>query len=186
MRAGAQYHAEHADPAEFINERCQSRQEGRGQEQHGQPRGTGQAALKERCFLFAPGQAVYDKRQQDIDYCGREYGARQAGQFDQHEPADQYTDSRADTVTEIQHRYRPAGVLTVTPQQAVTHQRKGGAEQERLRQDQQRTRQPFEGMHPAGFQARQDMGIGNMQDEFKRRVKDQPEQADDAFRDCIQ
>ncbi len=178
VRRGAEHEDEHADPDDFVDERRQTGEEGHAEEQS---RGRLRAARSPE-----GGQRLCEQHHRagdgEIQHARGAQGARQAEPADEEEGAGEHAARGAEAVGEVEHRHRLAGASRHGARDAGAHEREGGAEEERLRQDQQARKRELRRERAAfAADARQEPGVAPVGERDERRVEGEREQPDRRF-----
>ena len=121
VRGGAQHQRQHADPTDFVDERCQAREQ-RHHQQRVRRRRAVLGAYRRRSG-GGPGKQRDRNRERQIDDARGAQCARQTDPCDQDETARQNAHSRAQAVGEIQRRDRFSACLR-RAHQTRAHERK--------------------------------------------------------------
>jgi hypothetical protein len=149
MRRTAQHQGQHPDPVDLIDEGGDRRSEAGEEEQWRERLGRQPAVLDRRALdrlslglravMPAPGcgdHAEGGERDDQVQHRRDQQGARKSGESHQIEPGHQHPDRGPETVGEIKEGERPSGLTAPETDDARAHERKGGAQEHRLRQDQ--------------------------------------------------
>ena len=192
VRGAAQDEREHPDPGDLVYERRHGGAEADGQEQprrspatlrwaglgsrrrgHGRGRGRGGGRARD---------AEHHGRDQEIQAGRRQHRSRQARHAHQPESAQQAAHRGAQAVGEIEEGQRATGLSRGSADHGGAHQGEGGAEQERLRQEQGHREPPLDDRHPRGAAERGEPAIvcpagGDDEDGVER----QADETDEAF-----
>jgi hypothetical protein len=188
MSGGAEHEREHSDPADLVDEGRKTGEERDEQQQARHARCLQRFALRRQGggSSRTTRQQRDRRREQEVERAGCAQGAGQPGPGDQHEAARQDACGGAQAVGEVKHRHclagRLAGASGIHADQRGAHQRKGRAQQHRLRQDQQA------GDHELGAkreslaaQPRQERRVGPVGQQGEHIVEREGAQADRGF-----
>jgi hypothetical protein len=136
VRGGAQHEREHADPGDLVDERGEP-----GEQRHREQQRAGARlpirARRDRRRVHRPREQPHRRREAEVDHARGAQRAGQADPGDEQEAARQHAERGAEAVGEVEHGHRLARGLRERAHQPRAHQRKRGAQQHRLRQDEQ-------------------------------------------------
>ncbi len=191
MGGAAQNQREHAEPADLVDKGGDRGAESEGEEKAGPVARSGRRGVSRPPDLptsrrIDPPPARHrqrTERNKEIEHGGRRQRAGQSRHRVKHESRDQYPCRSAQAVTEVEDRQRATRLVRQPPQHAGAHQREGGAEQDGLRQDEQRGQHPL-AEHDRGAPAESGEQVrvgpaGNRK--VDHVVEGEPEDADDRF-----
>ena len=144
------------------------------------PVGAARTCAAGRVFLSTK---IHTDREEHVQQARGEKRAGQPDLGDQHEAARQHAHDRPDAVEEIQQRKTRAGKPGIEPQDSARHQRERGAEQHRLRKDEQPREHPL-GPAPAlrGAHGRKQVRVGPVRRAHERPVEEDRAQSHREFR----
>jgi hypothetical protein len=164
-------------PDDLVDERGEAG-EARGGDKEA-PGGASGGGLRQRRRLERAREQPHRRGDGEVQRSGDAQRAGQADPGDEHESACQHAGGGAEAVREVEQRDRPAGVGGRRAHQARAHQRKGRAERERLRQEEQaRYGELQRERRSVAAESRQQRGVAPVGEPHEQRMEDERRGAD--------
>jgi hypothetical protein len=169
VRRAPEHQRQHPNPRDLVDERGDGGTERDGEEEAPQrgprcgvrgpwialgmplPSDLGPRTADRALLLIIPPERLlaedHHQTDDDVDRRGGDERARQPEPADQREAGEQDAARGAEAVGEVEQAECPAGAVTADAESAGAHQREGGAEQDRLRQDEESGERPLHDRH---------------------------------------
>ena len=191
MGRGPQHEREHANPDHLVEEAREAGQRRHKEQQGAALRGTGlglgRTVLTAGRPLAVLGDFVHSDPEEDIADPRGQQGAGKADPGHQQESREENASHATQGVVGIEERQLAPVVVGRQPQHAGSHQRKGGAEEGRLWQDEQRRQQPLAQAEAMGIACgRKQGGIGPIGGMDEDPMEGQRHQPDDGLDQRVQ